>query len=357
MPRITDLVTASNLSEYYSATETNAESIGERLFPARKQLGLRLDFIKGANNQSVALKASAFDTQASLRDRMPIQLSSENMPFFREGMLVKEEDRQQLNMLASTGNQQLVDTVLSRIYDDQTNLIRASKSRFHAMRMQVLATGKLAVDSNGVKREFDYGISEANQGQAAVDWASADADPIGDIDNAIEHMAELGIAPAGIVLNSKTYGQLRKAKATATRINGTVANQPTRNQVMEFLRDEYSLAVELVDGSYTDDDGVAHKYFPDGRVTFVPNQSVGYTVFGTTPEESDLQTGASNAEVNVVETGVAVTTLIKEHPVNVETIVSMINLPSFEGANLVYLLQTDLDAEAPVGDGEEAPLV
>lgn len=355
MPSIYDLVTANNLSAYYEATRPDSTNIGDRLFPVRKQLGLRLDFIKGANEQAVVLKASAFDTQSSLRDRLSIELNSEKMPYFDEGMLVKEEDRQQLNLLADSNNQQVLDTVIDNIYNDQTTLVGAAKARIHAMRMQVLATGKLYLDSNGIKREIDYGVPEKNQGEAKADWSASNADPIGDIDDAIEKMAEMGITPAGMIMNAKTYGQIRKADSTAKRINGTKANQPTRNQVIEFLRDEYSLNVELVDDSFTDDKGELRKYFPDGRVTFIPNRPVGRTVFGTTPAESDLMNGNTpGVSVSIVENGVAIVTEQKVNPVNVLTTASMINLPSFEGANLVYFLKTDLSADEPVeGDGPE----
>lgn len=350
---ITDFITANDLTAYYEATKPNSQNIGDRLFPSRKQLGLKLDFIKGANQQNVVLKASAFDTQATLRDRMPIELTSEKMPFFREGMLVKEEDRQELNLLEQTGNQALIDTVLDRIFSDVTSLVSGAKARTHAMRMQVLATGKLAINSNGVKLEFDYGVSEDNKGSVTTDWADANADPLADIDDVIEKMEGIGISPAGIILNGKTYGQIRKAGATARRINGTKNNQVTKRQLTEYLQEEYGLNVELVNDTYKDDAGEVRKFYPDGYVTFVPNQAVGRTVYGTTPEESDLQSGNNSVDVSVVDTGVAVTTMTHPNPVNVESIVSMITLPSFEGADLIYQLQTDTSADEPVDAGGE----
>ena len=344
---ITDLVTATNLSEYYVATQTNnQETIGDRLFPARKQLGLRLDFVKGANNQPVVLKASAFDTQASLRDRMPIELDSMNMPFFREGMKVKEEERQQLNQIAD--NQGMVDIVAERIFNDQATLIQAAKARVQAMRLQVLATGKLAIESNGVKREFDYQVPEKNQGKVKIDWAETEADPLNDIDEAVEKARLAGSIPAGMILNSKTFGQVRKAEATARRINGAKNKPATRRDVLEFLRDEYSLNIELIDETYVNDEKESVKFFPDGYVVFVPNNPVGYTNYGTTPEESDLQAGNNSVDVKIVDTGVAITTEVTNNPVNVDTNVSMINLPSFEGANQVFQLLTGLTLEDPV---------
>ena len=44
--------------------------------------------------------------------------------------------------------------------------------------------------------------------------------------------------------------------------------------------------------------------------------------------------------LSITDTGVAVTTVQHADPVNVETIVSMICLPSFEMADQVYILDT-----------------
>ena len=46
------------------------------------------------------------------------------------------------------------------------------------------------------------------------------------------------------------------------------------------------------------------------------------------------------ANVTITDTGVAVTTTKETDPVNVDTKVSMIFLPSFEAADQVYILDT-----------------
>ena len=67
---------------------------------------------------------------------------------------------------------------------------------------------------------------------------------------------------------------------------------------------------------------------------------LGYTNMGTTPEESDLRNNL-NADVAIINGGVAVTTSQIVDPVNVEIKVSMIALPSFENANKVVILDAD----------------
>ena len=65
--------------------------------------------------------------------------------------------------------------------------------------------------------------------------------------------------------------------------------------------------------------------------------ALGTSWFGTTPEQSDLMSGAT-ANVSITDVGVAVTTTKETDPVNVNTKVSMIFLPSFEAADQVFIL-------------------
>lgn len=54
-----------------------------------------------------------------------------------------------------------------------------------------------------------------------------------------------------------------------------------------------------------------------------------------------MGTGATN--VSITDTGVAVTTMPKQDPVNVETKVTMISMPSFEAADQVFIGDVSVD--------------
>ena len=84
---------------------------------------------------------------------------------------------------------------------------------------------------------------------------------------------------------------------------------------------------------------------PANTFVMFPDGDLGKTWFGTTPEESDLMTSAV-ANVSIVDTGVAITTIEHADPVNVETKVTMITLPSFEEADKVYIMDTNTKASA-----------
>ena len=74
----------------------------------------------------------------------------------------------------------------------------------------------------------------------------------------------------------------------------------------------------------------------------IPDGTLGTGWFGTTPEQSDLMSGTA-ANVSMVDLGVAVTTSKKVDPVNVDTKVSMIYLPSYEGIDNVLIADVSVD--------------
>ncbi|HEN9910590.1 TPA: major capsid protein [Streptococcus agalactiae] len=343
MALIYDVVTSANIKGFYDKQQANVDlSLGEKAFPSKQQLGLKLSFIKGAAGKPVSIKAAAFDTKVPLRDRMSVDLLDEEMPYFKEGMFVKEADRQQLNVLAQTKNQELIDTVLSTIFNDETTLIAGAKARLEAMRMEVLSSGKIHINSNGVMKDIDYGLAVTQTTKSSQEWSNKEtANPLADIEKAIETVTERGHVPEAIVLNSKTFGYIKNAKATVKVIKplapeGSIV---TKAELKSYLSEELGLNILLKDGVFVNDAGESNKYFPDGVVTLVPNGNLGYTVFGTTPEQSDLMGGqATDAQVSLVETGIAVTTTKTTDPVNVQTKVSMIALPSFERLDEVQIV-------------------
>ena len=100
MPTIYDLVTAADVVAYWVEKNQNKQPLlGATLFPIKKRLGTKLEWVKGANNQPVALRPSSFDAKAIRRDRKGIEKVETDMPFFKESMYVDEKMRQDLKFL------------------------------------------------------------------------------------------------------------------------------------------------------------------------------------------------------------------------------------------------------------------
>jgi hypothetical protein len=106
----------------------------------------------------------------------------------------------------------------------------------------------------------------------------------------------------------------------------------------QYLSTKLGLSVAVYNKKYQVTlGGASYLFFPEDVFTLIPDGSLGNTYYGTTPEESDLLSGGTEADVRIVNAGVAVTTVKEPHPVNVQTIVSAIMLPSFETIDSIFI--------------------
>lgn len=340
---IFDLVTSQELTAYWEVISQNeAPYLLESLFPNDKKRGLDLKWIKGSKGLPAVLKTSAFDVQAIARPRIGFDKISTEMPFFKESTYIDEELRQELNMVLETGNQAYIDSVMNRVFDDEMQLLRAARASRERMRAQLLTSGTIAMTANGQTFLYDYGLPSGHKSEVTTSWSDASSDPIEDMRAAAEKILEdTGEVITRAIMNSKTLGYLRnntkiqKSIYVMTNGVGSVTNQ----KVIDFVQDQLDITIGVDDQKYKDEAGTTQKFIPDDTVTLLPDGTLGKTWFGTTPEESDLMT-SNVANVSIVDTGVAVTTIQKSDPVNVETKVSMICLPSFEMADTIYILDT-----------------
>jgi hypothetical protein len=347
MATIYDLVTAADVVAYWTEKNQNAQPLlGATLFPVKKRLGTKLEWVKGANNQPVALRPSSFDAKAIRRDRKGIEKVSTEMPFFKESMYVDEKMRQDLNNMIANNNQAVADQILINIYDDESSLIDSSEIALERMRMELLTTGQIVISGNGQSYTYNYGLDTATQ-KVTVNkaWSDPTADIIGDIIDIIEKAKARGITITRAVCNSTTAKYFRTNTAIKNAVyvfaNGTVP--VTTARAIEYIKNETGVTFYAYDNVYVDEAGTTHKYVSDDTVTFLPDGDLGFTNLGTTPEESDLMNSVNTADVSIVNQGVAVTTSKIVDPVNVETKVSMIGLPSFEMADKIVILDTHKD--------------
>lgn len=339
---IFDFVSAKNIMEYWINKNVNRQPLlGETLFPYTREIGTEIEFIKGAKNQPVALRLSAYDAKAIRRNREGFDKYKQDMPFFKESMYIDEKLRQLLNNFMNANSQALVDSILSKIFDDQIKLIDASFISLERMRMSALTTGVVSLSSNGQTYSIDYGVPSEHKKTVTTDWSDASADIIGDVQAIVDSMREEGVIITRAVCNSKVAKYFRTNTAIKNAVyvfaNGTVTVGQAR--AIDYIRQETGVQFLVYDNVYVKEDGSASKYIPDETVVFMPEGTLGETHMGVTPEESDLQ-NKLNADVAVTAEGVAITTYGTEDPVNVEMKVSMVGAPSFEKADEIYILDT-----------------
>lgn len=337
---IFDLVTAPEITAYWETfTKDDPPYLGETLWTNQSKLGLDLKWIKGSSGQPVVLKPSAFDAGVVPRPRIGFDTLSAQMPFFKESTYIDEELRQQLNMVLETGNQAYIDSVANRVFDDETRLLKGARARREMMRMMALTTGSIAIIANGQAYNYDYGVPDNHKETVTVSWSDPTADILSDIrtwQDTVEN--DTGVRPTRAVCDQKTWLSIKRNEAISKAVyvisgGGVLVSD---NRVKSLLVEELGLEVVVNSKMYIGDNGIPVKYVPENTFVLFPSGQLGYTWFGTTPEQSDLMSGKV-ANVSITDTGVAVTTMPKTDPVNVETKVSMICMPSFEAADNIFI--------------------
>ena len=342
-----ELVTSNNMVAYWLEKNLNTYTVGDQLFPYKKEIGCEIDWIKGANNQPVGLRLSAYDSKAIRRDRQGVDKYKTEMPFFKESMVIDEKLRQQLNTLMQTQNETIINAIVANIFNDQIKLITAAYETIERMRMQALTTGSIVVSSNGQSYSYDYGMPEGNKITVDTAWSSSSANIIKDINDTKKLARRAGYKLTRAMCNSNLLEALTANTNISKRIfamsNGDV--YITSEEVRRFIEREANIVIYVNDDGYIDEStGNFVNYFADDIFVLMPEGELGETHIGVTPEESDLMNGATKAEVALVNEGIAVTTFAIEDPVNVETKVSMVALPSFEKADGVFILDTNVSS-------------
>lgn len=350
---ITELISAHSIAAQFTEAASNAiPYLGEGLFPVKKKLGLDLKWIKGHKGLPVSLAPSNFDAKAKLRARAGLKTEHTQMAFFRESMLVKEADEQEVMRLKDS-NDIYADEVVSHIYDDANTLIAGAMVVPERMRMQLLApengSPAIYIESDGVTYEYNYDSdgSYATKNFARLSGTGAwtdfeNSDPLADVSAAMDAVEEeTGTKPAIMLISKKTAGYLRqnaKIKAAILAQNVTANVVVTDARVSEVFQNTLGVAIVVYSKKYKDEAGVAQQFYPDDFATLIPEGPLGSTWYGTTPEERVLL-GNDAADVAIVNTGVAVTMHVNVNPANTETIVSEIVLPSYERMAETYVIK------------------
>ena len=341
---IFDLVTSDNIVAYWISKAAETENLlGDELWPEQQKLGLDLKWIKGAQGLPVVLMPSAYDVAALKIDRIGFEKVATEMPFFKNSVGIDEELRQQLNMVLETGNQAYIDSIMNRVFDDEIRLIRAARAQRERMRMSLLTTGIISISANGQDYYYDYQMNASHKVEVVKSWSDPTADIITDIREWQDMIEEdSGVRPTRAVCSKKTFDYFMNNNLIKNAIWGSSSTAPVlQGSVKNYIKEALNLTIAVYSKKFIDETGAKKAYIPDDLFVLIPDGTLGTGWFGTTPEQSDLMSGTA-ANVTMVDLGVAVTTSKKVDPVNVDTKVSMIYLPSFEAID--YICIADVSA-------------
>lgn len=353
--KITDVFSAKAIASHWTEVASNKiPYLGKAFFPDRKKMGLDLKWIKGNKGLPVSLAPSNFDAKSVLRSREGFTIDNTEMAFFRESMLVKEADEQEIMRVQEASDPYARD-VLSRIFDDAETLVDGANVVSERMRMQLLCpvnsgSPQIVIAANGVQYSYNYDVdgSYAANNYAALTNATdkwtdhTNSDPMDDIAVAMDAVeAATGTRPKIAIMSRATFNHVKandKVRGAILAQNVTANVLMTDARVKELFKSEFGLNVIVYTKMYKDESGVAHPFYEDGYCTLLPDGALGNTWFGVTPEERTLM-GNAAADVSIVDGGVAVAVTVTSDPVNTKTTVSEIVLPSYERMGETYVIK------------------
>lgn len=350
--QITDVFSSNSIA--LNRTEVISNTIpylGLGFFPNKKKMGLDLNWLITHKGLNVALKTANFDAIPTVRSREKFDVAKTQMAFFRESMIVKEEDMMELERIKEKSDPYLK-AVMNNIYDDANKLLDGAEIVAEIMRMQLLATDagtpKIVLESDNAKYEYDYDPSKEYKKEHYLKLTSTDtwdnpttAKPLNDFKKAKQKLSSLGVTATYALMNSETFDYLvenSQIKSAILAQNATANIFLDDELLKEFLERKTKMKFILYDKMYVDYNGKQQYFYPKDKVTIIGDSALGNTWRGTTPEERTLL-GRPNSNVSVMNDGVAITVKTEEGPpVMVTTSVSQIILPSYEGMNSTFVI-------------------
>lgn len=330
--------------------------LGLNWFPERKKQGLDLSWIKTHKGLPVSLAPSNFDTIPTLRAREGLSKEKTQMAFFREGMEVGEEEMLEIERISSTDDPYLK-SALSSVYDDTNNLVSGAEVVPERMRMSLLATEAghpvITIESDGVQYAYDYDKdgSYAKDHYAKLEGTSMWSDtvnskPLTDLNNARKKLQKKGKIAKYVLMNTNTFQYLLENAQIRNSIlaqNLTATIEVDDDTVNSVVQKRTKLTIVLYDKMYMDEAKKEHYFYPDNKVTLLPEGKLGSTWFGTTPDE---RTARQVADVDVTTYGTGITVATKVEygpPMKMSVFASEVVLPSYENMDSTFVLEVHHD--------------
>ena len=326
--------------------------LGLQWFPEEKKTGLDLKWIKTHKGLPVSLAPSNFDALPVIRAREGLKTEKTQMAFFRESMIVTEEDAQEIDRIKDENDPYLTNALQS-VYDDSNTLVRGGEVVPERMRMALLATTEghpvIGIESDGVNYAYDYdptGEYAANH-YAKLSGTSMWSDtenskPLTDLNNARKALKKKGKIATHVLMNSNTFQYLLDNKQVRNALlaqNITATVEVTDDNVIAIVKARTKLTIVLYDKMYADENKQDHYFYPDDKVTLLPATRLGKTWFGTTPEERTARQ-VENVDVSIYGKGIAIAVKTEYGPPAITSITaSEITLPSYEEMDSTFVLE------------------
>lgn len=290
MPRIEEILEQKELIGYMKERKQPA-MVGETLFPSQKTDNLEIDIIKAANNLPVVAHVHAFDTEAEIGSQEGLAKS------IQELALIKRKERIGEKLIIALNNPRTSveeKRLINELFDMVDRLSTGVLARVEAMRMEMISTGKVVINENGVKATLDYGMPNANK--ANKTWGSGTPTILEDIYNMCDAINDAtGFVPTRALTSTTVLNMILKDPSIRAGVFGANSSKLlTRNELNQFLASQNLPQIATYDAKYREQGKngayTTKRYLAADKFVMLPDGKLGDTFFGPTAEEIELST-------------------------------------------------------------------
>lgn len=276
--------------------------LGDVIFPDQKTQHFKAEYLRlsaAAQLPTMAL-VHAFDTEAHIASRD----TAERVTVKK--LLIKEKINQsESQQLAIDNGVYADDDLIQMIYDDWGRLAENVRCRSEAAKMEVLSTGKMTIDENGLNFSVDFGVPSANT-CFSVDVSGADKDVLGQIEAIVEAARDKGMTISGMVTSGTVVSKLLTNNGISRAIHGGAGAgaMVSRSQLSALFGELFQFSdIRTNDLRYRVEDQNGKKstkrYFAQNKISFLASynglRDFGVGLWGVTPEERQLGPGRTRA--------------------------------------------------------------
>jgi hypothetical protein len=315
MPRIEEVFNTSELINYFKE-RTVTPMLGESLFPERKIQDIEFDMILGTGGLPVSAEVHAFDTKTQLASREAIEKGVASLALIKRQIKIAEKE---IIKIQNPRTDAELAFVLSQIYNDAEKMTDSVKVRVEAMRMELLSSGKIAINENNIKVTIDYKVPAANQ--KPFTWKAPATDtPLDDLEtlaSAIETTS--GYRPTRALTSRKIAKTICSAASVRSAIYGVNSDKIVTLAALNELLVQLELPqIVVYEGKYKKEGAKGFdtlRYFPENKIAMFGDETLGETIYGLTAEEVKLIGDGKMEEASMLDNKIFVGTYTSIDPV------------------------------------------
>lgn len=327
MPRIEEVFNTQELINYFKERKV-VPMLGESLFPERKIQDIEFDMILGSGGLPVSAEVHAYDTKTQLASREAIEKGVASLALIKRQIKIAEKEIIKINNPRTDAE---LAYVLSQIYNDAEKMTDSVKVRVEAMRMELLSSGKIAINENGVKVTLDYKVPTSNK--KSFNWSDpATSKPFDDLTTLADAVEETSVRPSRALTSRKIARAICNSNSVRAAVHGVNSDKiVTLAQLNELLVQSDLPQIVTYEGKYKVEAAkgfTTKRYFPENVISMFGPETLGETIYGLTAEEVKLIGDGKMEDASLLENKIFVGTYTSIDPVGEFTKAAATALPT-----------------------------